>query len=204
MASNADDYAIPTGGDFVPIDPPKVGAHHGICCEVHYEGIKDTKFGKKRKIALIFWVNEKIEGTDSEFDGKWKEIRIFYNWSLSPNSRLRGDLESWRGDPITDDDLDEQGRFDIKKCEGAPATVIVGSWSEPNEKGRQYANDVTLLPADSDKVKLDGLNEMTTDGYVPVDERVKEATDFPPKDDAGSKGSGQKSGSKGGKKPAPF
>lgn len=206
MSDNA--LMIPKSGDFVAIDPPAKGAHHAICCEVYDRGMVEDKFGgtgTKHKIWLVFRVNELIEGTDSEFDGKWKEVRISRNWALGPKSWLRQLLESWRGEPLTDDDF-ENGGFNIRKVEGVQATIVVGSWSDPDENGRQWANDVSVLPAvyepaDAKRLKINiaGVNEMTCDGYVTIDERKKETTDFPPKEVSKSAAA---SSSK--KPPAPF
>lgn len=191
-------------GNDTKIDPPKIGAHHAVCCEVYDRGIMKTDFGPKRKVWLVFRVNEIIEGTDSEFDGKYKEVRVNCNLALGPRTTLRKHLESWRGEPLSDDDFDENGQFDLLKLEGVQATLVVGSWSDPDDNDRQWANDINILPPEDSTVQLSGSNEMDTTDYLPIDERKKRATDFPPPDEPGNKGSGQKSSSKGGKKPAPF
>lgn len=194
-------------GDFVPIEPAAIGAHHGVCCEVYDRGlIENKKYHKmEHRLWFVFRVNEKIEGTDSEFDGKWKEVRINVNAKMNPKTRLWGMLEEWRGTPLTDDDFEADGQFNAKRCEGGPATIIIGSWSEPDEKGRQWPNDVKVLPpvyepedAKRLRIKIDGINEMSCDGYVTIDERKKESTDFPLKEAPKSSASSSK------KPPAPF
>lgn len=203
---------IDKGGDFTKIEPSKVGAHHGVCCEVSDRGIMDTKFGQKRKICLVFQVAERIEGTGNpDIDGRRKEIRRYYNATTGQGSDLRRDLESWRGEPLSDADFNDNGQFDVEKVTGVQATIIVTGWTEPDEKQRQYPILGAVLPPDDFAAvkrlghKLEGANDLEPEGYIPIDERQGNA-DFPPHDDAGAAsaaGAATAAGKAGAKKP-PF
>jgi|GEM_PF-6639508 len=200
---------VPQGGpsEYAKIPPPKVGAHHAVCAEVFDRGLVKTENGDQRKIWLVFQVQELIQDSGTDLDGKRKEVRISANLrKLNPRTKLRQILESWRGEELTDDDFDENGNFDLEKVVGVPATVVVGSWSDPDENGRRYPNDCNVLPPDDPSVQLVGNNEMEVLDYVTIDERKKQSTDFPPKDGSAPAPSGSSKSSSGGKakRPAPF
>lgn len=196
------------GTDYAKIPPPKIGPHHAVCAEVFDRGIVKTDYGNKRKIWIIFQVDEITEDSGTDRDGTHKEVWVNANLALGPRTTLRQVLESWRGSPLEDEDFDEDGNFDLEKLVGGQATIVVGSWSEPNENGTRYPNDVTVLPAEDPSVMFpsgSSTNEMEVTGYVPMEERKKRNTDFPPQEEtpaskpAGSSNSGGKT-----KKPAPF
>jgi len=193
------------GTDYAKIPPPKIGPHHAVCAEVYDRGICDTDFGKKHKIWIIFQVDEITEGSDTERDGTHKEVWVGCNLALGPRTTLRKHLESWRGEPLEEDDFDENHQFDLEKLIGIQATINIGSWSEPNENGQRYPNDINILPPNDPSVQLVGENEMEITAYVPLDERKKQNTDFPPAGEAAKPAAGKSSGGKPkDKKPDPF
>lgn len=193
-----------SNNEYALIPPPKVGAHHSVCAEVFDRGVIETEHGPKPKVWIIFQVQETTEDSGTDRDGTHKEVWVGCNLvKLGPKTTLRKHLESWRGEPLEDDDFDEDGNFDLEKVEGVQATIVIGSWSAPNEDGRRYPNDITVLPPNDPSVKLDGENTMEVTDYVPVAQRKKaEEGSATPAPAAAS--SGSKSGGKSAKKPAPF
>lgn len=191
---------ISKGSGALVIPPAAIGEHNAVCCEVYDRGMQDTKFGKKRQIWIVWQVEERIEGTGNpDFDGKRKEIRRLYNWTLGEDSNLLNDLESWRGEAFTDDDYDENDQFDITKVEGAQATLKIAEWSKPDKNGRQYANLPKIggvLPANY--LKTLPPNTMEAEDYVLLDQRQN--TDFPPSDEQGSAAGGTQAQTKAGGK----
>lgn len=157
-----------SGSDFPNIPPAKLGAHNAVLCEVYDRGqVQDKSFGGKsgtrHKAWLIFQVEELITGTGGDFDGKRKEVRITFNvGTLDPRSTIRQVLESWRGGPLSQEEVDDG--FDVEKLVGVPALIIVGTHSKPDANGRCYANVSGVNPPEK---------QLEIVGYVPIDERKK-------------------------------
>jgi hypothetical protein len=78
--------------DIPNIPPASLGMHRAVCCQVVDRGLVNTQYGTKHKGWFIFQVEELIEGTDSDFDGKRKEVRIGFNNTLARRSTLRAAL----------------------------------------------------------------------------------------------------------------
>jgi len=85
---------------------------------------------------------ETITWTDKDGNEKTGPMRIgkTYTLSLHENARLRGDLESWRGRPFTEE---ERKGFDINKLASAPAMVNV---THEDKNGKTYANVTAVTP----------------------------------------------------------
>jgi hypothetical protein len=97
------------GADF---KRPEAGWHIAICSHLVDLGIQDGQFGQKKQCALIFELDEKRE------DGKSFQVAKTYNESLNIKSNLRHDLENWRGQKLTEEEV--KG-FDLEKIVGVPA-----------------------------------------------------------------------------------
>lgn len=152
-------------GDFPNIPPATLGAHNAVCCEVYDRGVvKDSTWGDKRKGWLVFQLEEVIQGTGTDFDGMRREVRYSFNLTgLGPKSTIRKALESWRGGPLLQEEIDDG--FDLAVLEGVSALVVIGSHSQPDQNGRVYANISGINPPQK---KLDPLD------YVPIDERKQQ------------------------------
>jgi hypothetical protein len=89
--------------------PAPTGVHTGVCVDVIDLGMKDTQWGPKHKIRLVWQIEELME------NGKPFLVSKQYTASLNEKANLRKDLESWRGRPFTQ-----------KECEGFDVETIVG------------------------------------------------------------------------------
>jgi hypothetical protein len=120
------------GGDFKPVP---AGNHIGVCSMV---------VGLVKQQIYVAWElpQEIITWTDKDGNERTGPMRIgkTYTLSLHENARLRGDLESWRGRPFTEE---ERGGFDINKLAGAPCMVNV---LHEDKNGKTYANVASLTP----------------------------------------------------------
>ncbi len=118
------------GGDFVPAP---AGTHPAVCVELIDLGTQHSQFGKKNQV-MIRWelVDEKME------DGNPFIVGGFYTNSLNEQSKLRPMLETWRGRPFTEAELD---RFDLQNILGAPCLVSV-----IHDKGKAKISGVSALP----------------------------------------------------------
>lgn len=133
------------GGDFKRVP---VGVFAARCWSmvdlgtqrVEYKG--DMKFQRKVQIGWeLFGEDENGESLIMD-DGRPMTISKRYTLSLSPKSRLRPDLEAWRGRPFTDE---ETKGFDLHDLIGAPCMVNV-THTERNSKTYSNVASITPLP----------------------------------------------------------
>lgn len=95
-------------------------------------------------------------------DGRPFSITQNYTLSLSEMANLRKDLESWRGQAFTDEEL---AGFDLKNVLGAPAMINVIHRHADN--GKTYANVGSVSPLPKGLVCPDRVNDIL---YFSLDE----------------------------------
>lgn len=119
------------GGDF---ELAPAGAHMSRCMWVVDLGTQETAFGPKRKV-LIGWElsNEQMA------DGRPFMASNRYTLNLHEKSNLRIHLESWRGVPFSDEELEG---FDLDNILAAPCMLSV-IHTEGGE--RTYANVQSVM-----------------------------------------------------------
>ena len=130
------------------------GVHIGVCEMIVNLGVQETYYGPKNQ-HYIRWqlVNEFVE---YEKDGETLKAPMVigktYTSSLNEKANLRKDLESWRGRPFTDDEL--QG-FDLENVLGKPCQVQI---VHVGRDGKSYANvtRVMALPKGAAVPELQG------------------------------------------------
>jgi len=113
------------------------GSHVGVCIDVVDLGmIKSNYSGKSKtqhKIRVVWQVAENRE------DGKPFHVSKRYTLSLHEKSSLRKDLESWRGRPFTDGELEG---WDVEGVLGAAAMLSV---VQTAQQGNVYANVSAIM-----------------------------------------------------------
>lgn len=131
------------GGDFKRVP---VGVFAARCWSmvdlgtqrVEFQG--DIKFQRKVQIGWeLFGEDENGEALVTD-DGRPMTISKRYTLSLSPKSRLRPDLEAWRGRPFTDD---EAKGFDLKALIGATCMLNI---THTERNGKTYSNVASITP----------------------------------------------------------
>lgn len=124
--------------------PAPAGTHVARCFSVIDIGTQAGSFnGKptmKRKVRIVWELcNEKMD------DGKPLIISKTYTATLTENSALRDDLQSWRGKPFTSEEL---AGFELKNILGAACMITV--IHEPRKDGKSGVYDniksVSALP----------------------------------------------------------
>lgn len=127
------------GGDF---EKAPEGMHVARCFKVIDCGTHlNPTFGKRQRLAWVFFELPKALMTKGEQAGKPFIIGKRYGLSHHEKSILRGDLESWYGKRFDTAALDKAGGFDLEKVIGRPALVnIIHS-----EDGK-YANIKAINP----------------------------------------------------------
>ena len=128
-------------------DPIETGVHLATCYGVFDIGTQEYVYnGKKvssRKVIFVFEVPDaRIE---IEKDGKKENlpraISEEYTVSLNKKSNLRPALESWRGRPFTEEEL--QG-FDLFSVLGAPCMLNINH--DVTKNGYPYAFIQSIVP----------------------------------------------------------
>ena len=126
-------------------------------CKSTYSGER-TK--TQHKVNVIWEIGEKRD------DGKPFRPRKRYTLSLHEKASLRKDLESWRGRPFTDSELEG---FDLEALLGVP---LCSAWStQPAVSGNVYANVTAIMrpPRGMEAPKADPA-------YVRVQDQPKDGT----------------------------
>lgn len=140
------------------------GSFAAVCCDVIDLGIVKSDYQGKVKSQHKVWIVWQIDEQNSS--GKPFMPRKRYTVSLHEKAALRKDLESWRGRPFTDEEL--QG-FDLEKLIGVGAMISV---VQAAVKGNVYANVTAVMRPPK------GLNPPAIDpSYVRVQDRPKESAD---------------------------
>jgi hypothetical protein len=122
--------------------PAPQGPHAGICVDILDHGLVESTYqGEKRlkyKITIVWQIDENMD------DGRPFLVRRLYTNSLHEKSSLRRDLESWRGRPFTNTELQA---FDLENLLSVPCLLNV---IHQQRDGATYANvaSVMRLPKD--------------------------------------------------------
>ncbi len=132
-----------SGEGFEPIPS---GMNHAVCYGVvdlgTQPGNEALKFAPAHKIVVLYEVpDERIE---LERDGRKvnlpRTISSMFTLSLSKKSKLRPALESWRGRPFTETELEG---FDLKNLVGVNALLNI---IHERKNDKTYANISTISP----------------------------------------------------------
>lgn len=126
-------------------DPIPAGMHHGICygvIDLGTEAVQTGKFPSRRKVAISFELpDERGKFTrDGEEVDLPRAISTTQTLSLNSKGKLRPMLESWRGRPFTEGELDG---FDLGNLLGVNALLNIVH--EPRN-GKTYATIKAVTP----------------------------------------------------------
>lgn len=123
-----------TGGNFIPCPS---GTFSAVCCDVVDLGVLKVSFGGKDKQQHKIYISWQVE--EDMPDGKPFIASKRYTLSLHEKAGLRKDLESWRGRPFNEEEL--QG-FDLEKLIGAPCFLNV---LQEAKNGETYTNVKAIM-----------------------------------------------------------
>jgi hypothetical protein len=141
--------------------PAPAGTHAAVCVDVIDHGMVETEYnGKKRKqhkIRIVWQIEEKME------DGRPFIVGRRYTVSLNERASLRKDLETWRGRPFTEDELNG---FDLDNVLHVPAMLSV---IQEARNGEVYANVSAVM-----KMPRNMLGPKPDPSYVRVQDRPKD------------------------------
>jgi hypothetical protein len=119
------------------------GNHVAVCCAVIDLGTQAESYeGKpevfRRKIRIVWEIAE-----EKQSDGKPFEMGKTYNLSTNEKATFRRDLESWRGQKFTDEEL---GTWEVRRILSVGCMLNVIHAESSN--GKTYANvqNIARLP----------------------------------------------------------
>jgi len=122
-------------------DPVPAGTHHAVCYGIIAVGTQPSeKFTPRQKIIVCFEIpSERITIKDQDLP---RGISKRYTLSLNEKSSLRKDLQSWRGKPFTQEELNG---FDVSKVIGSNCLISV---LHSDRAGAVYADisGISALP----------------------------------------------------------
>jgi hypothetical protein len=156
-------------GPVYPVCP--AGSHISVCVDVVDLGLVKSTYGEKtksqHKIRIIWQTGEKQQDATPYYASKR------YTLSLHEKAALRKDLESWRGRPFSNEELEG---WDVESVLGAAAFISV---VQEAKGGSLYAN-VAAIMRPPKGIPLPELDKK----YVRVKDRKPEnAADAPAGDD---------------------
>lgn len=157
----------PDGGDFVPAPQ---GLHTAVCADVWdiwTEERSEKWGGGLRDVIRLVWEIDQLGE-----DGKPFTVSQKYTASLHEKSRLRHDLESWRGRKFTAEELKA---FDVVNVLGANCQINV---VHNIKDGKTYANIASLVPLAKGQEKIAISKE-----YVRQKDRKKDGQKATAEDD---------------------
>lgn len=139
--------------------PAPEGLHPAVCCDVVDLGLVDTPWGQKHQVELRWELDFECDET-----GKRYVCRKRYTNSLSEKANLRKDLQVWRGQPFTAEEL--RG-FDLERLIGVSCQVQV--MHRLTDDGKTYANVVAVIALGKGMAKMH-----VSEDYVREKDRVKD------------------------------
>jgi hypothetical protein len=147
-------------GNFIPAP---AGSHCATCCDVVDIGMVTVSFQgrtqQRHKIVICWQIDENMD------NGKPFLVRRRYTNSLHEKSSLRKDLESWRGRPFNDQEL--QG-FDLENLLSVGCLINV---IHETQNGSTYANVASIMRLPK------GMTAPPVRDYVRICERPAAQTD---------------------------
>lgn len=142
--------------------PVSEGLHQAVCVDVVDLGMKETQWGAKQKVRIVWQVEELNDG------GNRQTVIKEYTMSLNPKATLRKDLETWRGKKFSEPEL--QG-FDLEKLLEVNAQVqVVHNLADD---GRIFSNVQAIVPVGR------GMTALRPNNYTRVKDRPTEQVTSP-------------------------
>jgi hypothetical protein len=142
-----------SGGSVIKHTAPK-GMHRAVLVDVIDLGLQQTQWGEKPKVILRWQIPVKAP------DGSLHLVQKWYTKSLHEKAVLRHDLESWRGQEFTRDEL--RG-FDIEKLLGVNCQLLIVH-KKSSDGQTTWANVQAITPAPKGQtLKAQGYQRDTPD-----------------------------------------
>ena len=125
----------PEGGNMTPLEP---GVYMANCYMV-------ADIGEQYNTLADSWKQQIIIGWELQTDEELEQPRTihkFYTMSLHKRSKLRPDLETWRGRPFSEEELHG---FDLRRIIGVPCQLQLES--VPSKDGSKTYTNIKAIMA---------------------------------------------------------
>ena len=139
-------------------DPVPSGVHHAVCYAAIDLGTQDPgnpQFRPSRKVMLMWELPHETINTES--GPKPRVISSEYTMSIGKKATLRGVLESWRGKPFSNQELES---FDLKNILGANCQLNVVHKAGKADPSRVYARIQSVVPLVKGMVPLKPVSDI--------------------------------------------
>lgn len=144
--------------------PAPEGLHHAVCVDVVDLGMKDSAFGPRHRLRLVWEIDVLIPDAiirEAKLQpGSKFTVRKEYTASLHERSWLAKDLAAWRGKAIGED---EKKEFNLETLIGKPVRVLVQHMTKDDTT---YANVMALMKPEK-KLAPCGLYKRVKDREPP-------------------------------------
>ena len=132
-----------------------IGVYSAVCTRLINMGMQETSYGLKHQVHLAFEIDEVMS------EGRPFLMMQNYTLSLNEKSRLRQDLQAWRGRAFNAEEL--KG-FDLKSVLGKSLQVSV-----VHSADGQYANIGSMMPLGRGMQPLDPKTDVIYIDSLPKD-----------------------------------
>ena len=143
--------ATSSGKDF---ELAPAGVHPARCYRVIDLGTQTTEWQGEKKSAHKVMLTWELLGDDRMSDGRPFSISKRFTLSTHEKGVLRPFLESWRGRPFSQDEIN---RFDITTVVGA--SCLLNITHDAGKDGQVYANIASCMPLPKGMAKPEPYNE---------------------------------------------
>lgn len=151
---------IATASHSAEFIPAPAGVHSAVCVDVVDLGVLEVTYSgqtkRQHKIRIVWQIDEDMES------GKPFIVQRRYTLSLHEKASLRRDLESWRGRPFTESELEG---FDVETVIGVPCMLNI--IHQQGQSGT-FANVTSIMRL------AKGINPVKAHDYIRVCDRAPE------------------------------
>lgn len=120
------------------------GVHNAVCVDVVDLGMVSTSFGPKHQIRIV-WELEQLMPADKRNPQVQRPFMAskWYTASIGSKANLRKDLQSWRGKPFTEDELD---KFDVDNVLHKQCRLVIQEYDK--QDGSKGTKVISIMKAD--------------------------------------------------------
>lgn len=163
-------------------DPVPAGVHHAVCYAIVDLGTQDPgnpTFRPSRKVMILWELPH--ETVDTQDGPKPRIISSEYTASIGKKATLRSVLESWRGKPFTNEELNG---FDLKNIIGANCQLNIVHKQGKADPSKTYARIQSVVPLVKGMAPVKPINETlhyTIPDEGPIVPRQTSPSGLPPR-----------------------
>lgn len=178
---------LSNNGEKTWVSCPK-GNHHAVCVDAYRVGWQYSEFydSWSYKLVLVFQTEKKISQKDTTDEGLIGKPYLISKWvtaSMNERSTLRQLLESWEGEPFTEQEIQN---FTVEEpdSEGPDLTDWIGKnctiqvMPNPKNPERTVLKNIFAANEHAPHIEpVDYVRKALRDDYAPIEEKVRKTED---------------------------